>query len=506
MRSKKAIKNIISSVFQQIVTFVCGLVVPRAIIGTFGSSVNGLLSSITQFLSYITLLEAGIGPVIKSALYKPIAQKNKYEIEKILKASQRFFRIISAIFIVYLIILCFIYPLIVANQFDYMFTVSLILIISISIFAEYFFGMVYKLYLQAEQKTYVTSIVQSATTILNAVLIVVLIKCNANIQIVKLVSAFVFVLRPIVQNIYVKRKYNINFKEVKEKYDLKQKWDGLAQHIAAVVHNNTDVAVLTIFSNTAEVSVYTVYLFVINGVKNIVQAFTGGVDASFGDMIVKGEKEALNRSFRTYEIFYYTIITIVYIVTMIMILPFITVYTKGITDVNYYRPGFAMLIILAELFWSIRLPYSSITLAAGHFKETRKGAWIEVFSNLIISIVLVFNFGMIGVAIGTLVAMFIRTIEFIYHSSKYILGRSILDSVKRIILLFLELLLLVPIGIFICSKFNIEEYSSWIIIAAVVTIVIAVIVLLINLLIYRNDAKSVLEILKKNFIKKEVKE
>ena len=105
MRSKKAVKNIISSVFQQIITFVCGLIVPRAIIGTFGSSVNGLISSITQFLSYITLFEAGIGPVIKSALYKPIAKKDKYEIEKILKASQSFFRVISAIFIIYLIYL-----------------------------------------------------------------------------------------------------------------------------------------------------------------------------------------------------------------------------------------------------------------------------------------------------------------------------------------------------------------------------------------------------------------
>ena len=502
MRSKKAIKNIMSSVFQQIVTFVCGLIVPRAIIGTFGSSVNGLISSITQFLSYITLLEAGIGPVIKSALYKPIVKKEKSEIEKILKASQRFFRIISIIFIMYLIALCFLYPLMVAKEFDFMFTVSLILIISISTFAEYFFGMVYKLYLQAEQKTYVTSIVQSTTTILNAILIVILIKFNANIQIVKLVSAFVFVLRPIVQNIYVKKKYNINFKNVKEKYELKQKWDGLAQHIAAVVHNNTDVAVLTIFTNTAEVSVYIVYLFVINGVKNIVQAFTGGVDASFGDMIVKGEKDILNRSFRAYEMFYYTVITIVYIVTMIMILPFITVYTKGITDVNYYRPTFAMLIILAELFWSIRLPYSSITLAAGHFKETRKGAWVEVFTNLIISIILVFKFGMIGVAIGTLVAMFIRTIEFIYHTSRYILNRKIWDSIKRILLLFLEVFLVVPIGIYICGKFYINEYSSWIVGAIIVTAIVTAIVLFINILIYRSDVKEVLNIIKKNFIKK----
>lgn len=502
MRSKSAIKNIISSVFQQIISFVCGLIVPRSIIGTFGSSVNGLISSITQFLSYISLLEAGIGPVIKAALYKPIAKKDKHEIEKILKSSQRFFRVISGIFIIYLIILCFVYPLIVADQFDYWFTVSLIVIISISTFAEYFFGMVYKLYLQSEQKTYITSVLQSGTIILNAILTIVLIKLNANIQMVKLVSAFVFVLRPIIQNIYVKKKYNIDFKEVKEKYNLKQKWDGLAQHIAAVVHSSTDIAVLTIFTNTAEVSVYTVYLFVVNGIKNTVQAFTGGVDASFGDMIVKGEKDNLNKSFRTYEMFYYTLITIVYIVTMIMILPFISVYTKGITDINYYRPAFAILIIVAELFWSIRLPYSSITLAAGHFKETRKGAWIEAFLNLFLSIILVFKFGMIGVAIGTLVAMFIRTIEFVYHSSKYILERKIRYAVGRIMLLTIETLLLVPIGMMIFNKYNVDSYLTWIIMAAIVTLTVALIVIIVNSIIYKKDVKALIDMIKRNFFKK----
>ena len=58
MRSKKAIKNILVSLFQQIITIICGLVLPKAILGAYGSSVNGLISSITQFLTYITLLES----------------------------------------------------------------------------------------------------------------------------------------------------------------------------------------------------------------------------------------------------------------------------------------------------------------------------------------------------------------------------------------------------------------------------------------------------------------
>lgn len=58
MRSKKALKNIISSLLLQLVTVICGLILPRAIIGKYGSNVNGLISSITQFLTYITLLES----------------------------------------------------------------------------------------------------------------------------------------------------------------------------------------------------------------------------------------------------------------------------------------------------------------------------------------------------------------------------------------------------------------------------------------------------------------
>lgn len=504
MRSKRAVKNIITSLLQQVVTVICGLIVPRAIIGTFGSSVNGLVSSITQFLSYITLLEAGIGPVIKSALYKPIAKKDKTQIEKILKASQRFFRVISGIFVVYLIALCFIYPLIVSTEFATGYTVSLIIIIAISTFAEYFFGMVYRLYLQAEQKTYITSTIQIGTTIINAILVVILINFGANIQIVKLGSAFIFVFRPILQNIYVKNKYNINFKEVKEKYELKQKWDGLAQHMASVVHNNTDVAILTIFTNTSEVSVYSVYLYVITGIKNMVQALTGGVDASFGDMIAKNEIDNLNRSFRTYELFYFTLITIVYIVTLVMILPFVNVYTSGITDTNYYRPVFAILITVAELMWSVRLPYSSVTLAAGHFKETNKGAWVEVFSNLIISIVLVFKLGMVGVAIGTLIAMAIRTIEFMYHTSKYILKRSQIENVKRIIILIVEMLVLIPIGFFISKFIEVNSYVSLLFLAVIIGVISLLGVGIVNGIIYKKDLKDLLDMIKRIFKRKEV--
>lgn len=501
MRSKKAVINIISSLILQVVVLICGFIVPKLIITNFGSNVNGLVASITQFLAYITLLESGFGPVVKAALYKPIANKDKKQIENILRAAEKFFRIIAGIFVIYLIILSVVYPLIVNTEFAFIYTMSLVLIISISTLAEYYFGMTYRLYLQAEQKTYITSIVQIVGYLLNTIAIIVLVKLNCSIHIVKLVSGFIFVLRPIAQNIYVKKKYKINLKEAEKGYNIKQKWDGLAQHIASVIHNNTDIAILTIFAQIVEVSIYSVYYLVVRGIKSLIQSFTGGVDASFGDMIAKNEKEQLNRSFKIYELFYHSIIAIAYICSMILIVPFISVYTLGIEDANYIRPLFGMLLVLGEFVWAIRLPYSSITLAAGHFKETRKGAWIEAITNILISIILVWKFGIVGVAIGTLVAMTIRTIEFMYHTNKYILERKQIESIKRVVITAIQTLLV----ILICKlvpEIEMVSYFTWIKYAIIVFAIAAIVILPSNLLIYRKDANELLAMGKRIISKK----
>ena len=189
---------------------------------------------------------------------------------------------------------------------------------------------------------------------------------------------------------------------------------------------------------------------------------------------------------------------------MVMILPFIKVYTMGITDANYYRPTFAILITLAEFVWAIRLPYSGITLAAGHFKETKRGAWIEAFTNLILSTILVFKFGIIGVAIGTLVSMIIRTFEFMYHTSEYILQRGQKENIKRVVIVIIEILILTLLGFYISNYFIVKSYITWIILATIVGIITLLVVSLINGIAYRKDLKDILDMIKRIFKGKEV--
>ena len=483
MRSKKALINIISSIILQIVTIVSAFIIPKLIITTYGSNINGLVTSITQFLNFIILLEAGFGPVIKSILFKPIADKDKPTIEKILKSSEKIFKTIALIFIVYIILLCIVLPGVYEKEFDNLFTISLIVIISMSTFSEYFFGMTYGLYLQAEQKSYIVFII-------NTIVVFILIKCGANIQTVKLATALIYVIRPVLQNIYVKKKYKINLKKVDGDYKIPQKWDGLAQHIAYIVHSNTDVAILTAFGNLTEISVYSVYSMIATKLSRVVQSFSGGIDALFGDMIAKNEKENLNKSFNIYEGLYFTLITIVYACTLLLLVPFMEVYTKGINDANYIRPAFACLIIIAEFIVIIRQPYDDLVKVAGRFKETRIGAWVEAVSNIVISIILVHKLGIIGLAIGTMVAMFIRTIEIMCYASKHILQRSVWQVFKNVIVIAFEIVVISIIMNFI-PEFEVYSYGTWVLKGVCVFGVSSAVVLVVNLFVHKNSFKFV---------------
>ena len=474
MRSKKAIINIVSTLLLQIVTVICGFIVPRLILENFGSAANGLVASITQFLSYIALIDGGFGVVIKASLYRPLASNDEEKIANIIKTSQSIFKKISYILIGYIIILICIFP-IINNEFSFGYTTSLIIILALGTFIEYYFGMTYRLYLQANQKLYIMSFIQILLYILNTIIVWLLINMKANLQVVKLVSSLIFIIKPIVQYIYIKRKYKIDTKKaIVDKTLISQRWNSMVQHVASIIHTNTDVVVLTIFSTLNEVSVYSVYSSVMAGLKNIITAISSGIEASFGDMIAKKEKEVLRNNFRLYEFIQYNIITIIFTVAAILILPFIRIYTNGINDTNYQRPLFAYLFVITQGITCIRLMYHSMVGTAGKFKETQTGSMIEVILNIVISLCLVKPFGIIGIMIGTLVSTLIRCIELIIYVSNNILERNVMVVFKNVLVLVLESTIsIIFTNMFINMK--VDTYFTWIIYAVILFVLTCII-------------------------------
>lgn len=491
----KAFKNIFSSLILQVITIVCGFVLPKIIISNFGSSVNGLINSITQFLSYIVLLESGVGPVVKASLYKPLSKNNKTEIANILYTTSRFFRKIAIVFVIYILVLSFIYPLFVKSNFDTFYTVQLIVIISISIFAEYYFGMTYRLFLQADQKNYIISYIQIITIILNTIITIILIRCNLSIHLVKLISSLIFIMRPLSVNMYFKKKYKFDESIKPKKIILKQKWDGLSQHFASVVHSNTDITIITIFLNVFEVSVYSVYNLVVSGLRKIIDSFASGIDSAFGEMMANNNVSLLYEKFRVYSFLYFSIISILFSTAIIMINPFIILYTRDIHDINYVRPLFAVLILLSEFMNSLKKPYAMLILGAGHFKQTKMGAWVEAFTNLFISIILVKKFGITGVAIGTLFGMSYRLFDYVFYCSKNIICIKLKESFKYIFVnLFFVIICIIVSNTIV---FNITNFLSWITYLLIVFAIVCITIISLNIIFFQSDFSLLIKKIKK---------
>lgn len=493
MRTKRALMNSISSLFLQIATVICGFILPRMILTIFGSEANGAVSSIAQFLGYISLLEAGVGGVTRAALYKPLADKNYRKISGIANATQGFFKKIAYIFLGYTLILSCCFRFISKTELSWLFTATLVIILAASTFAQYYFGLTYSLILQADQKNYIPNCIQIGTVLLNTIISVVLMKLGCSFHIVKLVSAFVYIIRPLLLNYIVNKKYKID-KNIDSDYDaINQRWSGLGHHLAFFIHNNTDIMVITMTLGLRWVSVYSIYYMIIGGVKNIVNALIGGSEAAFGNMIAKNEKDILNNRFHMIETLTSIMVVTFFSATMILLFDFVKVYTSNIKDINYVVISLGVLFVISEALHCIKQTYHSLVLAAGHYKETQTGAFIEAAVNLVLSFVFVWMWGISGVLAATIVATTIRNIDYVFHLKKTILFRS------PIVFFVRQLVNVVSVCtiIIICRLIpfvEVNNYLGWVLKAIPVFIVSAIVTLAWNLMFYKQD---VLDVIKK---------
>lgn len=492
-RKRKFIFNTITSILNQILLIISGFILPRAMIGVYGSEVNGLISSITQFLGFISFMQAGVGAVFQAALYKPLSERNLKKVSEIYCSGQKFFRTIAVVFVFYTFFISIVYPYVTKTPFSERYIAFLVIVISLNLFTQYFFGLTNSLLLNADQKAYIPLIFQSIVTILNVVISIVLIYTEKSVLIVKLISNIIYLINPLGLTWYVKRKYNIDTHIKYDKEPIQQKWNGFAQHISAVIVDNTDIVILTLFSSLSNVSIYYVYYLVINSLKQLLISLTGGIQSLFGNMIAKKEITKLKKIFSCFEIIFGYVITFLYVCTTCLIVNFVKVYTKGVDDVNYIVPVFAIILTMAYAMFCYRTIYYTLIKAAGHFKETQFGAILEAILNVGISILCVIKYGLVGVAIGTLVAVSYRTIYCVWYLSKHIIYRKPKNFIKNIgfnLLIFLICYLLTK---------NIElinlTYTSWILNAIEVAIIVFIILTSGYLVLYRKQFQNIKRII-----------
>ena len=487
----------ITALVYQVINTIYGLVLPNLYLTHYGSEVNGLVSSIAQYLGLISFCELGIGAVVQSALYKPLEKKDALAVSCIVNEAKSFFRKIALLLCAYVVILLFLFPLVINKTMGVYTTCFLIVAIAINTFSEYYFGLTNQILLNADQKQYINYCLQIVSTVITAIVAIILISSGIKIEYVKLVTSFTLMIRPIYLSIYVKKHYQINSTDVAKKSLLTEKTSGVIHHIAYVIVDRTDVVVLSLLSTLTNVSIYYVYYMVVFGIRQVVIYATSGVEAFLGHELAKENKRNMNTTFSYVEWTIHTCCTLIFSITAVLILPFVKVYTRNITDAQYCIPAFAYLMVAAQYMYCIRLPYNMMIKADSAYTQTRNSATIEAILNVVLSVVLVKHLGLVGVAIGTLCALTYRTIYYVMYLRGHILNRSIKYFMKQMVVNVLQIC-----AVFATTswcKLASDSFSSWILLAVQVSIVAIVTDIVINGLFCRKYCVSFVSSIKSKF-------
>lgn len=504
MRSEQAFKNMIANLFLQAVVFLAGIILPRFILEAYGSTVNGMITSVNQFLTYLGLAEAGVATASVVALYNPLALGRKDEVNSILSATRKFYNRSGVLFFVLTAVLVVVYPFFVSGQLDHSLVRWMIVVLAGSTLVDYFFLGKYRVLLNANQEGYIVAFVQSIGTIVNLVVSIGLIFAGADVLIVKAVATGVYVLRLFLIRSYARKRYpELNFHVEPAEHALKQKNAALLHQVVGIIVNNTDTAVLTICLGSRsllEVSVYGIYMLVVNAVNQLMTSFFNGLTAGFGEVIAKDEQAILKKSYSSFEYMFFVLLFIVIACMGVLIIPFIAIYTVNMEDVQYVRPVAAALFTCLIFLQNVRIPAMTIICAAGHYKQTRHQAILEAVINIAVSLALVWKWGMNGVLFGTICSYGYRSFEMIVYTNKNLIKGTVKTSFFRIIRNLILAVVLIAAGLYLIPQ-DMYSFVEWFLYACVMGAASSIVVAGVNYVAepqeFRNLLGRVKHIIKK---------
>ena len=478
-------------------TLVSGLILPRLILEAYGSAYNGVIQTIIRFLGYISVLTLGVAGPTRVAIYQALADGDDHKVSAVLKANELFMRKVALALVGYMIVLAVVYPYMVRDQFGWWDVALLVMIIGAGSLMEYLFGITSRIFLVANQEAYISLTLLIASKIVSTIVTVILILQGFSIHAVRLAMVVCFALEPVLIQLIVRKKYHIRTDVEPDYSALAHRGDAVAHSLADVISQNIGVFLLAILTSPVVISIYSVYNLVLENLQKIQKAFTNNLEAVFGDIWARGEKEKFAEKLGTLEYLMCAFLLLVYTTTGSLILPFVKLYTRDITDANYILPTFAVLFVAASAAFSLRDPYIVAVQSAGRYRDTRKLATREAFLNVTLSTLGIWLWGLNGLVFAALVANLYRTIGYAIYIYRTMLGMSLTRFVGRwiwmlgsgAVILGLQLLLVNRILV-------IDSWMMWAVGGVCCVAVALAVTLFSSAICYRQELRNATQLLK----------
>jgi len=262
---------------------------------------------------------------------------------------------------------------------------------------------------------------------------------------------------------------------------LSKRWDALWFELTNVFQQGAGVILGTVITRDAgALSVYGVYHMVTVGLWGVLKMVTTGIYSIFGNLLVSKDKAAFQKAYSDFECLYFTAVTILFGTAAVLIVPFVNLYTHGVTDVNYNVPVLGLLIILEALATQSRIPLNLMISSSGRFTEVR-GHWLTQVGVTIAAGaalgLLGLQWGVVGslcgVVAGVCVGDLVRTGLLLHFVPAQIIGASWKPSALRLVRMLLTVIVIAaPCLILIDPP---RRFFSWAMYAVVMVLYAAVV-------------------------------
>ena len=219
------------------------------------------------------------------------------------------------------------------------------LILGVSNVLNFFTLSKHRAVITADMRVYVISLSNIAFSLANTLIIVFLAQNGVGLVELRFWALAAAFLRAGILSLYCHKRYAFIDEKAEPNFAaLNKSKDALFHEVLYALYKGAPIALITlILRDMAVVSVYNVYSMVIMGIAGLLAVFSSGLAPSFGNVIMLGEMDTLGQAYGEFEFTYYSIITAVYTVAMVMIMPFVRIYTRGVTeDFTRYAPSAAL--------------------------------------------------------------------------------------------------------------------------------------------------------------------
>lgn len=420
----------------QIVLCLAGFISRSLFLQYLGVEYLGLIGVYTNILGVLSLAELGMINAMSFGFFKVIIEDDKEKIVSLLRFYNKVFLWISIVIFLGSIGIMFNIEHFISNTTVPLTEIKfLFFLFALSAPASYFMASK-RLFLYAQQKTYIYLKMDAVLIVLKNILQIISIAVFKSILMyIILYSAF-----NLLQNIVVSHKCNKHYpylKEIKssklDKSYSKQLIDNV-KSIGIIKFFNigissTDNLIISRFVSTSAVGIYANYALIMTQMQTLINQVMDGLSPSLGHLIVEENYDAVDNVFRLSSFISYVIAFITSIGLFAICDSFISWW---IGPEYVYPKILTYLLIGKHYFTTIKYPLTQMYNVSGKFKCFLFPAFIEFAVNIIVSIILVMQYEVVGVFVGTTLALLISFCLYYRQIFRNFYTESPLKYFKRI--------------------------------------------------------------------------